>query len=339
MLVLGIESSCDECALALVENGTEIRHQVIASQIEEHAEFNGVVPEIASRTHTRWILPLYRKLLQEAELESGDIDGVAVTTRPGLTGSLVVGASFGKGLAFVLGVPLVGIDHIRGHLYAIQLEERVAYPYLGAIVSGGHTLIARVDDYDTVTVLGATIDDACGEAFDKVAKHYGFGYPGGVWIDRLSQKGDPAAFSFPDVSLHKGEHRYDMSYSGLKTAVVNQLDQFHNAGYERTPENIAASFQKSAIDMVVRRLERAVSDTGIPRVVLGGGVAANSYFRTAVHALEGVEVHKPSQILCTDNAAMIAGLGYHYLLAGRTDSWDLNVSARVSGFRKAYPKR
>lgn len=337
MLVLGIESSCDECALALVENGVTLRHQIIASQVKEHAEFNGVVPEIASRTHTRWILPLYRKLLHEAQIEQSEIDAIAVTNRPGLTGSLVVGLSFAKGLAWSLRLPFVGVDHVRGHLYAIQLEQEVGYPYLGVIVSGGHTLIARVDGYDEIAILGATVDDACGECFDKVAKHYGFGYPGGVAIDRLAKEGNPEAFSFPQVSLRKGEHRYDMSYSGLKTAAINQLEQFRTEGYEATGPNIAAAFQKSAIDLIVKRLQRAVDDTGIDRIVLGGGVAANSYLRQAVDGIPGASVYKPSLELCTDNAAMIAGLGYHYLHDGKSDGWDLNVSARVSGFRKAYP--
>jgi N6-L-threonylcarbamoyladenine synthase len=275
--------------------------------------------------------------MEEADASQTEIDGIAVTARPGLTGSLVVGTSFGKGLAFTLGVPLVGIDHVRAHLYAIQLEEQVPYPYLGVIVSGGHTMIARVDGYDDVQVLGATIDDACGEAFDKVAKYYDLGYPGGLAIDRLAESGDPRAFNFPDVSLHKGSHRYDLSYSGLKTAVINQLDQFHDPRFEKSRENIAAAFQKCAIDMVVSRLRRAAADTGLSRVVIGGGVAANSYFRRALDELPDLAVFKPSLGLCTDNAAMIAGLGYHYLRDGRTDGWDLNVSARVPGFRKAYP--
>lgn len=350
MLVLGIETSCDECSVAVVEDGRRILGQVIATQLDQHAPFHGVVPEIASRTHTQWIVGVYREAVRRAGVAPADLDGVAVTNRPGLVGSLVVGVSFAKGLAFGLGLPLVGVDHILAHLYAPQLERQIDYPFLGLLVSGGHTLICRVDDPFTVEVLGTTIDDACGEAFDKVAKHYGFGYPGGVSIDRLAATGDPRAFAFPDASLHKGSHPYDVSYSGLKTAVINQLDQFWNGESEKSPANIAASFQKAAIDMLVRRLLRAVDDTGLTRIVAGGGVAANSYLRRllsdgAAGEWSGpgrprsprIEAIYPALELCTDNGAMIAGLGYNLLRRGVRDDLDLDVSARVESFRRSYP--
>jgi N6-L-threonylcarbamoyladenine synthase len=337
MLVLGIESSCDECSVAVVEDGKRILSNEIATQIEFHKPYSGVVPEIASRKHTEWILDVYEKALSDAGVGKDDIGGIAVTTRPGLVGSLLVGLSFAKGLAFATGKPFVGVNHVLAHLYAPQLEFDIPYPFIGLLVSGGHSLICVVNGYDEISVLGTTIDDACGEAFDKVAKFYNLGYPGGVVIDRLARRGDPRAFSFPAPSLHKGDHRYDVSYSGLKTAVINQLEQFRNPGYESSIENIAASFQKTAIDILVSRLLLAVEDTGIRSVVAGGGVAANSYLRDSLAERTDIDVKFPSLRLCTDNGAMIAGLGYHYLKDGKTDTFSLNASARVPVFRRIYP--
>ena len=337
MKVLGIETSCDECAASIVENGKKILSNVIASQVEIHKPFYGVVPEIASRKHTEWIVPVVKEAITKARIRKKDIDGIAVTYRPGLIGSLLVGLSFAKGLAFSLSIPFAGIDHILAHLYAPHLEHEISYPYIGLIVSGGHTIIARVTHVNSFSVLGTTIDDACGEAFDKVAKYYDLGYPGGVAIDRLGAKGNPLAFRFPKPSLHKGDHTYDVSYSGLKTAVVNQLDQFHNKKYEKTAENIAASFQKTAIDIIVNRVLRAVRDTGIKKVVAGGGVSANSYLRKRLKEEKDITAIFPSLKLCTDNAAMIAGLGYHLLKAGEKSGYDISAEARVPLFRKTYP--
>ncbi len=337
MYVLGIESSCDECSAAVVENGSRILSNVIATQISIHAPYDGVVPEIASRTHTEWVQPVVARALEEAALGKGDIEGIAVTNRPGLVGSLLVGLSYAKGYAYALGVPLVAVDHIRAHLYAPHLEFQIDYPYLGLIVSGGHTIITRVESFDDIEVLGTTIDDACGEAFDKVAKHFGYGYPGGVAIDRLARTGNPEAFSFPDPSLHKGEHRYDVSYSGLKTAVINQLEQFRNTEKEPSSEDIAASFEKAAVDLLVRRVTKAIADTGLSRIVAGGGVAANTYLRQKLKSLNGLEVFFPSLKLCTDNGAMIAGIGYHYLDGGVRSPLTVNAYSRVEGFRKTYP--
>lgn len=337
MKILGIESSCDECSAAVVEDGKRILSNVIATQIDFHREYNGVVPEIASRLHTEWITSVVREALEESGLSLNDIDGVAVTNRPGLVGSLLVGVSFAKGIALALDKPLIGIDHIRAHLYAPHLEYDIEYPYLGLLVSGGHTVISRVDDFDSISVMGTTIDDACGEAFDKVAKFYHLGYPGGAAIDKLSAKGDPDAFNFPDPSLHKGDHKYDVSYSGLKTAVINQIDQFWNGSSEKSKENIAASFQKAAVGMLIKRMKKAIKDTNIKTVVAGGGVVANSLLRSELKKLEGVEVVFPSISLCTDNGAMIAGLGYHYLSTGVTSDLSLSASARVQAFRKKYP--
>ncbi len=337
MLVLGIESSCDECAASIVEDGRHIKSNVIATQIEIHRPYNGVVPEIASRMHTEMIIDVVREAFSQASLKPGDIHGIAVTSRPGLVGSLLVGLSFAKGYAYSLGLPWVGVDHIRAHLYAAHLESEIKYPYLGLLVSGGHTIICRVEDFDDITVMGTTIDDACGEAFDKVAKFYELGFPGGVAIDRLSKEGNPRAFNFPGPSLHKGDHRYDVSYSGLKTAVVNQLEQFHDPEYPVTPANIAASFQKTAINILLKRLDRAVEDTGIKKVVAGEGVAANSYLRSEIAKRESWDIMFPSLKLCTDNGAMIAGIGFHYLERGQLSDFSHNASARVPGFRRAYP--
>ncbi|MFP4483704.1 MAG: tRNA (adenosine(37)-N6)-threonylcarbamoyltransferase complex transferase subunit TsaD [Spirochaetaceae bacterium] len=337
MTVLGIESSCDECAVAVVRDGVDILSNTVASQVNAHAPFDGVVPELASRMHTELVLPVYRESLAEAGISSSQVDAVAVTNRPGLAGSLVVGLSFAKGLSMSLGVPFAGVDHILSHLYAVQLETPVEYPYLGVVVSGGHTLIAVVRAPLEAEILGTTIDDACGEAFDKVAKFHGLGYPGGVAIDGLARKGDPRAFRFPAARLHKGDHRYDVSYSGLKTAVVNQLDRFWNREYQKSPENLAASFEQAAIDMIVDRLVLASRDTGIRLVAVGGGVAANTYLRQALFDHDELEVSVPSRELCTDNAAMVAGLGYHVLTTQGPADLGLDVLPRVSGFRRSYP--
>ncbi len=336
MTVLGIETSCDECSAAVVVDGSRILSNVIATQIELHRPFDGVVPELASRLHTQWISQVVQAALMQAGITKEDIDAVAVTSRPGLLGSLLVGVNFAKGLAASLNIPLIGIDHIRAHLYAPQIEHPLEYPYLGVLLSGGHTVICRVDSYDSVEVLGTTIDDAIGEAFDKVAKHYGLGYPGGVMIDRLAQSGDPMAFRFSGPDLSKGYHPYDLSYSGLKTAVINQLEMF-STGKHATPENIAASFQRVAVGMLMKKVDKALKDTGLKRISAGGGVAANSLVRSSLKKYEeqGYEVSFPSLKLCTDNGAMVAGLGYRYLKDGIVSDWELSASARVAAFKKA----
>jgi N6-L-threonylcarbamoyladenine synthase len=277
--VLWIETSCDECAAAVVEDGKLVLSNVVATQIPVHAPYNGVVPEIASRMHTEWIGPVVQKALEKA---GGGIDGVAVSSRPGLLGSLLVGLGFAKAFAWARGLPLIAVDHMLAHLYASQLSpddgDTPDYPFLGLLVSGGHSIICRADDFDSITVLGTTVDDAVGEAFDKVSKHFGFGYPGGAAIDKLARSGDSGAFRFPMPSLHKSGRRYDVSYSGLKNAVINQREQFRvkaNPG----DADIAASFQKTAVEILLRSLFRAVEDTGLTTIVAGGGVAANSYLR------------------------------------------------------------
>ena len=337
MRILGIESSCDECAAAIVEDGRRVLSNIVATQIPFHAAYDGVVPEIASRKHTEWIGVVASRALAEADIGADGVDAVAATARPGLLGSLLVGLSFGKAFAWTRGVPFMAVDHMLAHLYAPRLVEDLEYPYLGLLVSGGHSIICRVNDFDDIVVLGTTIDDAVGEAFDKVSKHFGFGYPGGAYIDRLARKGDSDAFRFPLPRLHKGDHRYDVSYSGLKTAVVNQLEQFRVPGHEATGENIAASFQKTAVDILLRSLFRAVEDTGLTTVVAGGGVAANSWLRARLAERTDLRCIFPPLELCGDNGAMIAGLGYRYFQRGDRSALDATASPRVPAFKRSYP--
>jgi N6-L-threonylcarbamoyladenine synthase len=346
MKILGIESSCDECAAAVVLDGREVLSSVVATQIPIHAVYEGVVPELASRMHTEWISGVVSKALADAGLGPADVEGVAATAHPGLLGSLLVGLNFAKAFAWARDLPFIAADHMLAHLYAPRLSisgvpvvPPADYPFLGLLVSGGHSIICKVDDFDTITVLGTTIDDAVGEAFDKVSKHYGFGYPGGAVIDKLAKTGDSGAFRFPLPNLYKGEHRCDLSYSGLKTAVINQLEQFRvkPASGDSEAADIAASFQKTAVEILLRSLFRAVEDTGLNTIVAGGGVAANSYLRSRLAEREDLRCIFPPQELCGDNGAMIAGLGYQYLARGEFSPLSVTASARVKAFRRRYP--
>jgi N6-L-threonylcarbamoyladenine synthase len=350
MRVLGIESSCDECAASVVEDGHRILSNVIATQIPFHAAYNGVVPEIASRKHTEWIYAVAKEALDKAGMAPSDVNAVAATSRPGLLGSLLVGLSFAKAFAWARDLPFIAVDHMLAHLYASRLDwlsplgEGLAgpeYPFLGLLVSGGHSIICRVEAFDDITVLGTTIDDAVGEAFDKVSKHYGFGYPGGAVIDKLAKSGDAKAFNFPMPKLYKGEHRYDVSYSGLKTAVINQLEQFRLLPKQENKEieeaNIAASFRRIAIETLARPLFNAVEDTGLHTIVAGGGVAANSLLRSRLAGRKDLRCIFPPLELCGDNGAMVAGLAYHYLERGEVSPLTVTASARVKGFKRRYP--
>jgi N6-L-threonylcarbamoyladenine synthase len=330
-----------------VEDGEKILSNIVMTQIPFHAQWSGVVPEIASRKHTEWIYAVTKEALDKAGLKIENIDAVAVTSRPGLFGSLLVGLSFAKALCWSRNIPFIAVDHMLAHLYAPRLakskeqragskEEKAEYPFLGLLVSGGHTIICRADNFDNITVLGTTIDDAAGEAFDKVAKFYNFGYPGGKVIDEMARNGDSEAFRFPLPSLHKGDHRYDVSYSGIKTAVINQIEMFR-VKKETNNEDLAASFQKAAVEILLRALLNAAEDTGINTIVAGGGVAANSYLRARLAQQTHLRCIFPPLELCGDNAAMIAGIGYHYLARGERSSLDVTASARVSGFKKRYP--
>ena len=335
MKVLGIESSCDETACAIVEDGKKIISNVVATQIPFHQVYKGVVPEIASRKHAEWILPVVRQALKEADMKLDDVDAVAATNRPGLMGSLLVGLTFGKTLAWSIGKPFIAVNHMLGHMYAAHLSNDIEYPYLGLLVSGGHSIIAKVNGFDDVEVLGTTIDDSVGEAFDKVSKFYGLGYPGGVVIDRLSQNGDPKAFNFPIPKLDKGDdHRYDVSFSGLKTAVIHQADMFLKKGCEKTNENICASFQETACKILTSRLFRAVEDTGLTTVVAGGGVAANSRLRALLAERKDLNCIFPPLKLCGDTGAMIAGVAYHFLKRGDRSGIDTTACARIPQFKR-----
>jgi N6-L-threonylcarbamoyladenine synthase len=355
MLVLGIESSCDETSASVVEDGRIIHSLIIASQTEIHARYHGVVPEVASRAHVEQILPVVRRALAEAGVapdgraapaagEGADaprcLDGVAVTNRPGLSGSLAVGLTFAKTYAWARKLPFVAVDHMHAHAYAPFLApggDELAYPYLVLLVSGGHTMLAVSHGFDDLEVLGTTIDDACGEAYDKVSVFLGAGYPGGPVIDRLAADGDPRSAAFPQPRLNHARSAYDFSFSGLKTAVVHQLDRFWREGYPRTKENLAAAFQDAAVGMLMDRVERAVRATGIHRVAAGGGVAANTELRRRLTALvvDGTPVQTvlPPLELCVDNGAMVAGLGYHLLAGGERSPWAVGVAARVPAFR------
>lgn len=337
MNILGIESSCDETACAIVKDGHEILSNIIATQIPFHADYKGVVPEIASRKHAEWILPVVKMALKEAKLKIEQIDAIAATCKPGLMGSLLVGLTFAKTLAWAYKKPFIAVNHMMGHMYAPHLENDIKYPYLGLLVSGGHSIISKVNSFEDFEVLGTTIDDAAGEAFDKVAKFYNFGYPGGVIIDKLAKNGNPKAANFPLPSLHKGEndeHRYDVSYSGLKTAVINQLDQFWNPEYEKTPENIAAAFQETAVKTLLSRVFKAAEDIKLTTIVAGGGVAANSRLRSMLAERKDLTCIFPSLKLCTDNGAMIAGVAYQYFTRGETSPWTVTASARVPMFKR-----
>lgn len=334
MNVLGIESSCDETAAAIVQDGKKILSNVVATQIPFHEIYKGVVPEIASRKHIEWILPVVKQAVSEAGIKLEDVDAIAATNRPGLMGSLLVGLTFGKTLAWSLEKPFIAVNHMLGHLYAAHLENDIDYPYLGLLVSGGHSIICKVNNFDDLEVLGTTVDDSVGEAFDKVAKFYGLGYPGGVVIDNLAKKGDFNAAAFPIPKLDLGEHRYDVSFSGLKTAVIHQCDLFWKEGFEHSTENMCAAFQETACRTLTSRLFRAVEDTGLKTVVAGGGVAANSRLRAILAERSDIHCIFPPLKLCGDNGAMIAGVAYHFLMRGEQSGLDTTASARIPQFKR-----
>ncbi len=333
--VLGIESSCDETAVAVVDDGRHVRANLIATQFEVHAKYGGVVPELASRAHVETLDLLVREALDTAGTRPEDIDAIAVTTQPGLIGSLLIGVTGAKTLAWSWGTPLVGVNHIHAHATSAAIESDGApWPAVALVVSGGHTSLYRVDGFEQIELLGRTIDDAAGEAFDKVATILGLGYPGGPIIDRRSAHGDASAVSFPRTMLKPGS--LDFSFSGLKTAVLYHVHGVGKTtgGLERLSEknldDICASFSAAVVDVLVRKTMKAVEQTGVHCVVVGGGVAANSVLRTQLAA--ACEDHGVSLILtpmgyCTDNAAMIAAMGYHLFRGGRRDSLSLTASA------------
>lgn len=331
MLILGIETSCDDSAAALVRDGKTILSQAIHSQFAVHAPYGGVVPELASRNHLEKILPVIEKAMADANVAWSDLDGIAVTYGPGLVGSLLVGLSAAKALAFALRIPFRGVNHLEGHLMAIFLEDTtVSFPFLGLLVSGGHTSLYRVEGFGAYRLLGQTRDDAAGEAFDKVAKLLGLGYPGGVVIDRLSGKGDPQAFSFPRAMT--SAKTLDFSFSGIKTAVRYFVERNEPTFIQARMTDLIASFQEAVVDSLILKLSQAVSATGVRRVVLSGGVASNRRLRkrlTELAGKEGLTVHFPSPQLCTDNAAMVAAVGYRHLRDGKSSPLSLNAEANL----------
>ncbi|MFA9446149.1 tRNA (adenosine(37)-N6)-threonylcarbamoyltransferase complex transferase subunit TsaD [Egicoccus sp. AB-alg6-2] len=331
MLVLGIETSCDETAVGIVEDRFTLRANVIASQVDLHAPYGGVVPEVAARAHLEALLPTIDHALVEAGCGLSDMDAIAVTSGPGLIGALLVGVSAAKGLALAHDKPLVGVNHLRAHVEVAQLEFGALEPPLAAlVVSGGHTSIVAMGADGRFRQLGATIDDAAGEAFDKIARFIGLGYPGGPEIDRLARQGDPAAIDFPRAMLH--DDSYDMSLSGLKTAVIRYLRKLEAAGQEPDLADVAASFQEAIVDVQVVKTLRAARDEGLERVVLAGGVAANSRLRARFADAcerEGLGLVVPSIPLCTDNGAMVAASGANLLAAGTVADLDLGVDPNL----------
>jgi N6-L-threonylcarbamoyladenine synthase len=330
MLILGIESTCDETAAAIVADGVRVRSSVVASQVDLHARYRGVVPEIASRAHIENILPVIVEAMEKAGVKLADVDAVAVAHRPGLIGSLLIGVTAAKTLAWALGKPLIGVDHVHAHLYSVLLESgaEIPMPAVGLVCSGGHTALYRMGDFLDVELVGSTLDDAVGEAYDKVAAILGLGYPGGPVIDKIAQQGNPAAIRFPRSRLNR--QSLDFSFSGLKTSVL-----YHVRGYQgRQREavnlaaeeirDVAASFQAACVDVLVEKTRRAARRYLARGVVIGGGVSANSGLRKAMSKFP-LPVFFPPMQYCTDNAAMVAGLAHVLLSAGKVSPLDLDA--------------
>jgi tRNA N6-adenosine threonylcarbamoyltransferase len=324
-LILGIETSCDETGIAVLR-GLEVQSSVLASQTEVHARFGGVVPEVAARAHVEAIRPLAHQALSQAGVHSDELDAVAVTRGPGLVGALMVGFAFGKALAWSLGKPFLAIDHMEGHLFAPRLEHGdFEPPAVVLLASGGHSQIVHVSAWGRYEVLGATIDDAAGEAFDKLARFMGLGYPGGPAIDAASQGGDPGAVDFPRA-LRDAD--YDFSFSGLKTSVVTFLEKAKASGSVPPLADVAASIQEAIVDALVEKTFNAVMATGVERVAGGGGVLANRRLRqrlTEEAARRGIAIHLPSPAMCTDNGAMIAAAAQFHMATGDVASWQTDV--------------
>jgi len=327
VLILAIESSCDETAAAVVKNGREVLSNVISSQIALHTLYGGVVPEIASRKHIEKINQVIESALSEAGVGLNDITAVGVTYGPGLVGALLVGVAEAKAISYAGKLPLIGVHHIEGHISANYIENKeLEPPFLCLVVSGGHTHLVRVLDYGRYEILGRTRDDAAGEAFDKVARAIGLGYPGGPKIEKASQNGNPEAIVFPQARIK--DHPYDFSFSGVKSAVLNYINGCRMKHQEIVPEDIAASFQKAVVDVLIAHTMHAAQETGMRRLAIAGGVASNGVLRSGMRAAcerRGIDFYHPSPILCTDNAAMIGAAAYYEYLAGTRHGWDLNA--------------
>ena len=327
ILILAVESSCDETAAAVVKNGREVLSNIISSQIALHTLYGGVVPEIASRKHIEAIDGVITQALQEAGVTLEDIDAIGVTYGPGLVGALLVGLAEAKALAFAANKPLVGVHHIEGHICANYIENKdFEPPYMALVVSGGHSHLVYVSDYGKYEILGRTRDDAAGEAFDKVARAIGLGYPGGPKIDRLSKEGNPEAIPFPRA--HVEEAPYDFSFSGLKSAVLNYLNKCRMMGEPVCEADVAASFQQAVVDVLVDNAIRGARDYHMDRLAIAGGVASNQTLRRAMEEAcrkENITFYHPSPVLCTDNAAMIGAAAYYEYLKGTRHGLDLNA--------------
>ena len=331
MKILGIESSCDETAAAVVEDGRKVLSNVIASQVEEHKIYGGVVPEIASRRHTEAICGVVEKALSDAGCTIDDIDAIAVTYAPGLIGALLVGVNYAKGLSYSTGIPLVPVHHLRGHIAANYIsDEELKPPFVSLVVSGGHSHIINVKDYTDFEIIGRTRDDAAGEAMDKAARTVGLPYPGGVNLDKISVNGDENKYKFPVPKV--SDSKYDFSFSGLKTFAVNLVHNASQKGEEVKAEDLGASFIKAVTDLLVSHTMEAVEDYGAEKIVLAGGVSANSRLRRVMEEkckCKGIKLYKPELKYCGDNAAMIASQGYYEFLAGKRADLTLNAVASM----------
>lgn len=325
--ILAIESSCDETAAAVVRNGREVLSNIISSQIDLHTLYGGVVPEIASRKHTERINQVIAEALQTAGMTLQKMDAIAVTYGPGLVGALLVGVSAAKAISFASGIPLIGVHHIEGHISANYIEHKeLEPPYVCLVVSGGHSHLVQVTDYGEYEIMGRTRDDAAGEAFDKVARAIGLGYPGGPKIDQVSKEGNPDAIKFPRAKV--ADAVYDFSFSGLKSAVLNYLNSCEMKGIEICQADVAASFQKAVVDVLVEHSMNAVQECGAKKFAIAGGVASNSALRGALTeacSKRGIAFYCPSPILCTDNAAMIGAAAYYEYRKGVRHGYDLNA--------------
>lgn len=331
MKILAIESSCDETAAAVVEDGRKVLSSVIASQVEEHRIYGGVVPEIASRRHAEAIVSVVDEALKEAGLNLENIDAFAVTFAPGLIGALLVGVNFAKGLSLATGKPLIPVHHLRSHIAANYITSpQLEPPFLCLVASGGHSHIVAVKDYTEMKVLGQTRDDAAGEAFDKAARTLGMAYPGGVEMDKVAEKGNPLAFNLPHPTV--ADSPYDFSFSGLKTAVINLIHNAEQKGAALSREDVSASFRKAVVDCLTGNLFKAADDFGAKVIVAAGGVSANSLLRRELERIceeKGMSLYIPELKLCGDNAAMVGAQAYYEYLSGNVASLDLNATATL----------